>query len=693
MAQRTSVNPTLTGLDGVAATPGNTGLAAVSGFTIRERSSSIVGQLPPTGGTGVLRSTSGVAASFTVDTSGAGTTGTKSTVSWWMRVVRTDPTLAALANGLSADFCNVTNGGVDIRYRCILYKDANAPADRSGIIYYPRDVNAIATATLAQGAGAGGGLNSPNLPFERWIRMGAGLIAGIAGTAEATCYMNGQTCGRLGTTMLTTGASVAALDGQTVVNIPGWTGVEFEVCGPFTTWNGTGNPDLTAKPSDNNSSFTTPINYDLAFFWPCDFSGPLEGDNWNKVSGVEALGTPTVYNAAGINNGRARLINNIAGASAGTVIGSTRSMGTLPFNAEGWVSVYFPDFLITTNANTTMLLRLMDAANATPLVSLQWTPATFFDNGGTKPLGNGYGVNVRFAVEFLLNSDGRAGALIQRTTEAAAGTAVYDLYSMFQYIPLPNWTPAALGRADYYFATGAAEVVEFGGMAVLRYNGKGICDSFYQANLGTLTPTMTALNRMGEVYCRLKTADGPCCPGFFIRPDGGPVYAMTQAAGWSGKTFDAFCRRPGRVLRTVPAQRFHLTGMIANDVGAATTPALAISEGIKHGKNAAQFIEAACASDSRVVYATGFLGTGGAFATVGAAKAASFLYNAKAEEARRSSQFNNYGRYTRLNTIGNYTGADLVHPDDTGAVAWMQEIQTKAQPVLGYTGSGDRAGR
>lgn len=687
MAVRTTITGAAWATSG-AATAGSTGLNATSGFTHVGSTDIPAGSAA----TGYLQAASGASASFKVDATAAGTSGVRYTVNFWFRAVVIDPTLASLSDQLTGDMHSFSFGGTTILERFLLIKSATDVQNLSGLIIFPRITagGGVPVDERMLAAGLSGGTTRPNVPFSRWVNIGIGINPGVAG--ETPMYVNGQ-CINKYTAVDTTALNAATLDDFTIT-FPAWTGFQWQVCGDIQTWDGAGNTILTQAPSANTNQFCSPSNYDKAWLWTPRWADDSEGASWKKLSGTLPVSVPNYYSLGGLNTAASRQVFTATGAAQTAVLESKRSIGTLQFNAEGWSTIYFKDICLTGSASgSSIKLALRNSGNSADVMSFTFSQNTLTATDATFgavniPIafvaGNHYGLDI------ILNSDGRRQLFLHNLTDAAVGTAVYDVADMCQHRSLPVWGNQALGPIQVSLTLNAnLDTCEFGPVSCERISGKVGVDSYTQGLQSGATPAMTTgLSNMGQPYLFNADCEAGALPGKFI-PTSGPVYAFNNALGWSGKTMARFYEAAGRQIKGPPGQRLIIFGGIANDTSAASTLANAIIAGRLWASRIVNIIKGVISSES---YADIYLpiwgsGLGGAFAP-------EMIAEARAEFRRQVAKFDSQGRLRVLYTQSPYLttptySADGLHPNAAGQALWAAEIQTNAKTVPYAGGSGD----
>lgn len=676
MAVRTTVTGAAWPTSG-AATTGTTGFSATSGLTHVGSTDIPVSS----SATGYLESAENTAASFKLDSTAAGTSGVKYTVEFWLRCVRVNLDLPNRTNAETAFPISFTNGGTDYRIQYSTVKSSTNVRNLSGVIFYPRLISGggSPTAELLIGAGLSGGITRPNLNFEKWVKIGIAITPGASG--EFALYMNGQCMGKQ-TTLNTTAQSTATLDNFTF-NLPALLDLKWQICGTIRSWDNTGNTTLTQAPTANSSEFTSPSNYDLAFHWPARWADGTEGAAWKKNSGTLPTSVPTNYSTAGTSNLASRQVFTATGAQ-GAVLESTRSVGVLPYNAEGWATIYVRDILMTGSATSTAKIALRNSGNSADIFSIQINGTglctlidSFWGTLTNIPLYTTIGK--RYSVAIALNSDGRRQVTLHNLTDAAVGSAVYDLIPMMQTVGTPVWAAQAIGPIQLTLTLAAnLDTAEFGGVSVHRYLDLAGVDSYTQSIINVLTPEMTSpYNRMGDMYMCAGDCEAGCWPAKFIPPNNGPVYSLMQAIGWSGKSMARFSSANGEIARSCAGIRYIQFGGIANDVSGATTYALADSLSTAWANQVKQIVQGIVSNESRAdIFLPCIGGTGGGFAS---AFALTMVQLAVQKVISFFLKMDSLGRVRFLNTATNYIGADGVHPDASGQAAWAQEIINRGQ--------------
>jgi len=695
---------------GTTATAGTTGLNVCTGFTHVLAADLPVALPPGVSGTalGAIKTAANVAGTFRITAAGhAGAASTKYGTRFWLMARRTDKTLTGATGGSAGAQAMLAYNGTGANKNTFYVTpiiDSTDPTNHSGLCFTMRNTNSGAWFG-AHGCSDSGAFLWYNFQFERWARLGLWIHTGAAATADGQfgLTINGQLVSKQ--TGITTDSITVTDDTITLPAIPG---VEFYVVFPQ-GYDGTGDAELTQAPDANSGQFLTPSGFDVTHYWPYLYSDGAtatlakdEGANWYTSAGNQP--TEAAYSAySGVDGGRARAVWT---DKAGTTQESTRKIGTLQYNAEGWDTLYFPDALDVYGSVTTLThtLTIYQTDNVSVILKLMWDDKFIYQTSVStatricpRPPG-------RMALAVKFNSDGRLQVGVQRLSDASAGTAIYDVYPMVIPVLLANWVPTSLGKVTYVYSGGgtgaSSQTVEWGGMAQFRYLTLPGFDSFTQVNHGGSGTPATAGSELstaqysvgfGLGFLGLRQCEGAMLPGSFIPDSGGPVYCFAHPVGWSGKTVIRAAAANGRALTALSGDRIVWCSNAANTVGSVTTAALAQSVGSAWARAVASVVIPGAENESRHDIILPWTGqTGGSY--TGNAHADAFVLKCRAEVARLLTLVDTHERVTIINTKPGYTEGSAPHLSAAGYTQLAGDTRTNRN-VVKFAGLGGRIGQ
>ncbi|HZW07723.1 MAG TPA: GC-type dockerin domain-anchored protein, partial [Phycisphaerales bacterium] len=360
----------------------------------------------------------------------------------------------------------------------------------------------------------------------------------------------------------TTAATAANLNGGWTLTFPAWAGVAFEVAG-IESWRG---PDWPGF----ESPVPSPERYDCAWRWPMKFVDGGVGAPWTVSGDVPAA--TVAYGSDNVQPWRTRLV---AGGAAGQslTVRSTGSLGTLPFNSDGWATLCWPMVRCSSPGLSWRLgvEQAGGAAGAAVTVEqgrVRWP----LPDGGTAELATNGG-DVRWAVSLHLHRDGRAAVSAVNMTDwyqSLTGSAAFSS-------ALPAWHTAGdappLGHVTMDGAFGAPGTLECDGLSVHRWLTLAMVDSYTSAPTTGLAPLYHCAdsNNAGAYSC-LEDAFSPGHFAAYAPIDGGPVWQFPFTTGRSGSTTYLWGRHVLPGMAAARGVRYVMFGGVVNDVSLCGTP-------------------------------------------------------------------------------------------------------------------------
>lgn len=409
------------------------------------------------------------------------------TVGFWIRAVRTDPTLAAhsspsyLAFGATWNVgSQVAGGGAGLTVSTLaaVIKNAASPERGSGLVFLPfpgSGANGICAAEFGH-VRSGNGVSTltastalqANVPFERWVYVGLRIVLGTQG--KYALIINDQKVGELTLHTGTTDAQVNNL----LFTLPALTGVKWQL-GELNSYRGNGHPTFAIK-------YRSPANHTLLRNCPVTFCGGGEGENWTLATtgAAQIRGFAT---GVGFRHYRERIVASLAAAQTVTLT-STKSYGAATYNDKGWMSLWFPEILLTPGTSGTVTVK--NAGGAT-IAQVNWSGAGVWTNARGKNIAATGDGPCSCSLGISFNSDGRVAYLIvdnTRNSKATASSGATLSHPIVHAGPLDNWTPANFGEIVIAATASAQATVEFGGVSYHRYLAFAGIDSYTEGPHG-----------------------------------------------------------------------------------------------------------------------------------------------------------------------------------------------------------------
>lgn len=463
MATLTTITGANYPLSGTA-TAATTGLSVVTSATHVGAPASL---LPPgTTATGYLTVADNASFAFRVDATSVPMQANETDywVTFWYQAATNSTTLAADQTQLLVlNIQNVNN----IRTNFYVRNQTHNPGLTLDVV--SSGVGGSSEGLFNQGAATGG----PIIAFNRWaficVHIKRSTAAGIF-----EMYVNGCLIGRR--TGLSTDVNIGAAALQDVsFFLNGTNGITHRICGPFTTFDGTG-PTLRPMHSLNPSTslVTQWIGCD-----PATDTSNQNGKFWT-YSGTATL-TPTTYVAGGNSPNRKRHVWSGAASSTWnqTMIDS---IGVLPWSSGGWATLVFPMIYIP---NGTAQVVVRNSAGSTVL-TLDITGGNLQQGGVTKAP---FTQADRYAMMIHFGANGTITGSLYDLTQTNASQNAWS-YS------LGTWTVGALGTVTMSGVLGATSS-EVDGIAVCRLATVFGPESLSNTVATTVSPNMNICTLLG----------------------------------------------------------------------------------------------------------------------------------------------------------------------------------------------------
>lgn len=307
-----------------------------------------------------------------------------------------------------------------------------------------------------------GGANAfPVIPVGKAMQLAFHLQVGVSGCVEL--YLNGSLLfarRSMDTTQIGSPANIRSL------GLPNIAGTRWRMRSG-STYNGSVAmlPDWTRNEIDAPTAIAFKV-----------FETGQNGSDWS-TAGTATL-AQTSFAGTGVQPSRSRAV---VSGNALTLTGTTtRTIGSLPFNASGWcninwMSLYVPTGTLSLSAGTAMAMSVHDAGlyfGATKIAD--WNPAC------------------RYCLIWHLASDGRAAwSLVDLTSDTN------DVAYVWSGTLAGGWTPASVG-AIAWTATPGVTAIEVDAVLVQRWTHIVGVDSLAHAMCYGLTPLMAVNNNVAQ---------------------------------------------------------------------------------------------------------------------------------------------------------------------------------------------------
>jgi hypothetical protein len=292
-----------------------------------------------------------------------------------------------------------------------------------------------------------------------------GAIVDITGAGTGThTYDNG-------------GISLAALGSQWTMALTGVNGITWQIGGPIVsssqaTIDNTPLVDLFS----NSNDWVTKI-------YPSSYNNlTYGGEFWDQTAGAMSV-SATSYTTGGADPSRGRFI--LSGSATNTAtLATTMNIGTLPYNSNGWATLFFPMIYLPSSG------ALNIAVNDTSGNSIYQVDI----NGGyLKQNGVNKAPWVATDRYFLALHFSNTGQVNYSLSDLTSDITTQNFWSG----QLSNWTPQTIGRVNYLATRGGADL-ELDGLAVARWLPLFGVDSLTAANAYLVTPGLAMQNHITD---------------------------------------------------------------------------------------------------------------------------------------------------------------------------------------------------
>jgi hypothetical protein len=433
--------------------------------------------------TGYIETSEGEAAYFRIDNA---TAPLKASNDYWVRFWVypervTGTPLAVDRSGLSMH--TISDG--ESKLRSVLYLVNNSSANGTqGITIL---VASPMGGTVSHIDSLGGGIGPSVIPLNAWTELTVHLSLDAA-DARYGFYINRVLVGEV-SGIDTTSINLSALRDNWDISFGNFSGLKFRISGPIESWSGTDIPMRPLYSLEPSSSYRT--RKFAHHFARTKYSHGL----MFTYTGTATM-TPVSYAAGGINPQRRRIV--VSGATRQTAkIMSIDSIGTLPFNEEGWATVFFTDFYLP-GSGTTCDFILRNAADTADVIRLTYDGNNLTE--GSRVLKADLAKTSRWKLALHLHERGEATySLIDET----AGPWTTQTY--FSGV-LANWVPQPIGRVGFEAVHGDTSF-ELGAISVHRWLELSGFDSLSTAAIKGLSPEAQGPSRVGGQFAQQGDQD------------------------------------------------------------------------------------------------------------------------------------------------------------------------------------------
>jgi hypothetical protein len=335
----------------------------------------------------------------------------------------------------------------------------------------------------SMGGGAGPGV----IPLDAWTEL-TFHVSLNASDARYGLYINRVLVGEV-SGVDTTSLNLASLRSHWDMGFGNWPGLKFRIAGPIETWNGT---DIPMRPL---YSLEPPNSYRTKKFAHHFLRTKYSHGLMFTYAGTATM-TPTTYASGGINPQRRRIVvTGTSGQTAGVM--TIDPIGTLPFNEEGWATVFFTDFYLP-GTGTTCDFILRNAADTADVIRLTYDGNDL--RQGARVLKANLTKSSRWKLAVHLHESGEATySLIDET----AGPWTMQTY--FSGV-LADWIPQTIGKAGFEAVYGDT-TFELGAITVHRWLELAGVDSLSTAAILALSPEAQGPNNVGGQFAQQGDQD------------------------------------------------------------------------------------------------------------------------------------------------------------------------------------------
>jgi hypothetical protein len=333
----------------------------------------------------------------------------------------------------------------------------------------------------------GGGIGPGVIPLDAWTELT--LHVSLDGSdARYGLYVNRVLVGEV-SGLDTTSTNLASMRSNWDLGLGGWSGLKFRIAGPIESWSGTQIPMRPLYSLEPSNSYRT--KKFAHHFSRTKYSHGL----MFSYAGTATM-TPTVYASGGINPQRRRiLVTGTAGQTARIM--TLDDIGTLPFNEDGWATVFFTDFYLP-GTGTTCNFVLRNAADTADLIRLTYDGNDL--KQGSTVLKANFAKTSRWKLALHLHESGEATySLIDETS------GPWTTQTFFSGT-LADWTPQTIGRAGFEAVFGDTPF-ELGAISVHRWLELSGFDSLSTAGILALSPEAQGPNNVAGQFAQQGDQD------------------------------------------------------------------------------------------------------------------------------------------------------------------------------------------
>lgn len=483
--------PSLTNITGASwpasgpATPESTGLDRFAAGTWTHVGSTDVP--PGSSATGYIETSEGAAAYFRVDNASAPFNGSND---YWVRfwVYPERVTAQPLAAQQSSNIIhNFHDGGADKLRSWLFLMNAPFTPYAYGTPGIGVLVSSYMGGTTSHLDSMGGGAGPGVIPLDAWTELTLHVSLN-ASDARYGLYVNRVLVGEV-SGVDTTAVNLASLRSNWDMGFGHWSGLKFRISGPIESWSGTNVPMRPLYSLEPSNSYRTK-----------KFAHHFARTNYSHglmftYAGTATM-TPTAYASGGINPQRRRIVvSGTAGQNA--EIMTIDDIGVLPFNEEGWATVFFTDFYLP-GTGTTCDIILRNAADTADVIRLTYDGQDL--KQGSRVLKPGLAKTSRWKLAVHLHQGGEATYSLIDETSGPWTTQTY--FSG----PLANWTPQAVGKGGFEAVYGDRPF-ELGAISVHRWLELAGFDSLSTAAILALSPEAQGPNNVGGQFAQQGDQD------------------------------------------------------------------------------------------------------------------------------------------------------------------------------------------
>lgn len=466
---------------GGSATAGTTGLNRfVAGNWTHVGSTDVP---PGSGATGYIETSEGGLAYFRIDNASAPLIGSNDYwVRFWVYPERVTATPLA-ADKSAVVMHDIYDGANKLRSAVYLANNPSANGTPGISVLLSSFIGGIASHIDSIGGGSGPGL----IPLNAWTELTIHISLN-ASDARYGLYVNRVLVGEV-SGIDTTSISLATLRDNWDMGFGNLAGLKFRISGPIESWSGTGIPMRPLYSLEPSDSYRTR-----------KFAHHFARTNYSHGLMFTYAGTATmistVYASGGINPQRRRII--VSGTAGQTArIMTIDDIGALPFNEEGWATVFFTDFYLP-GTGTACDFVLRNAGDTADVIRLTYDGSDL--RQGSRVLKANLSKNSRWKLAVHLHRDG--DATYSLIDESAGPWTALTYFSG----ALAGWTPQALGKAGFEAVYGDT-TFELGAISVHRWLELSGVDSISTAAINGLSPEAQGPSRVGGQFAQQGDQD------------------------------------------------------------------------------------------------------------------------------------------------------------------------------------------